>query len=241
MHKILHAFRFTTLCLTLAITPLAQAQIPSPDEVEAKVIKLEDNLHMLMGIGGNIAVSSGPDGVFIVDDDLAPMAPKIKAAIATFAAKPVSTVFNTHWHFDHAGGNKFFSEQGATVIAPTRDDIAQAFDAAYHATYGRLLPNGTRRVMNLRSAVIGRRPKFDLSALAPDSDGTVEDALKGSRNVHFADRWFDTAIYDRLSLPVGAVVQGPASLEQLDTTILIEPGLQGAVDAFGNVIIERCA
>ncbi|MFY9212376.1 MAG: hydantoinase/oxoprolinase family protein [Aestuariivita sp.] len=127
------------------------------------------------------------------------------------------------------------------VMPPTRAQIAEAFDAAYHGTYGRLLNNGVRRVMNLRSAVIGRRPKFDLSALAPQEGGSIEASLKSHRAVHFADKWHDTAIYDRLSLPVGAVIQGPAILEQLDTTILIEPDLKGTVDTYGNIIIERRA
>ena len=125
------------------------------------------------------------------------------------------------------------------VVPPTRDEIAAAFDAAYKATYGRLLPKGARRVMNLRSAVTGRRPKFDLATLAPRGTGTTEDARKGGRRVHFGDQWHDTAIYNRLDLPVGAVIHGPAILEQPDTTVLIEPGLTGTVDAYGNTIITR--
>ncbi|MBJ3762419.1 hydantoinase/oxoprolinase family protein [Maribius pontilimi] len=124
------------------------------------------------------------------------------------------------------------------VAPPTRDEIRDAFDAAYHAAYGRLLKSGTRRVMNLRSAVIGKRPKFDLRTLAPQG-GTVEAARKGTRRVHFGDAWHDTAIYDRLALPVDAVVDGPAILEQADTTVLIEPDLTGRVDRFGNTIITR--
>ena len=58
------------------------------------------------------------------------------------------------------------------------------------------------------------------------------------RQVHFGTQWYDTAIHDRLSLPVGALVPGPAILEQPDTTVLIEPGLQGRVDEFGNTIID---
>ena len=133
------------------------------------------------------------------------------------------------------------SMDGTTVIAPTRSEIAEAFDAAYHATYGRLLQNGVRRVMNLRSAVIGRRPKFDLSALAPDAGGSVNTSLKSKRPVHFGTEWHETSIYNRLTLPIGTVIEGPAILEQLDTTILIEPDLTGTVDPFGNVIIERRA
>jgi N-methylhydantoinase A len=124
------------------------------------------------------------------------------------------------------------------VVEPTVADVETAFDTAYRATYGRLLPNGARRVMNLRSAVIGRRPKFDLATLAPDG-GDVEAARTGTRQVHFGDAWHETAIYDRLALPVGASISGPAILVQPDTTVLIDPGLTGRVDRFGNTIITR--
>lgn len=124
------------------------------------------------------------------------------------------------------------------VTPPTPAQIGAAFDTAYLATYDRLLKNGTRRVINLRSAVTGRRPRFDLATLAPVG-GSVEAARKSTRPVHFADQWHDTAIYDRLALPVGARIDGPAILEQPDTTVLIEPGLTGVIDSFGNTIIER--
>ncbi|MBO6758788.1 MAG: hydantoinase/oxoprolinase family protein [Roseibium sp.] len=128
--------------------------------------------------------------------------------------------------------------ENGRVTGPTRQQISEAFDAAYLSAYGRLLKGGTRRIMNLRTAVIGRRPKFDLSAFAPADGGTVDGALKGHRQVHFGDKWHETAIYRRLDLPVGAEIGGPAILEQPDTTILIEPGLKGTVDTFGNVLIE---
>lgn len=127
---------------------------------------------------------------------------------------------------------------GGKVTAPTRAQIAEAFDTAYRATYGRLLDKGVRRIMNLRTAVVGRRPKFDLATLAPEA-GTVEAALKGTRQVHFGSQWHETAIYDRLALPVEAVIDGPAILEQPDTTVLVDPGLRATVDRYGNTIIER--
>ncbi|TYC64239.1 hydantoinase/oxoprolinase family protein [Rhodobacterales bacterium] len=131
------------------------------------------------------------------------------------------------------------SVRDGKVAAPTIDEIDSAFDAAYHATYGRLLPKGVRRIMNLRTSVIGRRPKFDLTTLAPTGQGSAEAACTGSRKVHFGDAWHETRIYDRLALPVGARVDGPAILVQPDTTVLIEPGLTGQVDAYGNTIITR--
>ena len=125
------------------------------------------------------------------------------------------------------------------VAPPTRAEIAEAFDAAYLRVYGRLLPGGVTRVLNLRSAVIGRRPKFDLASLAPAPDATQDAARRGTRRVHVGGDWREPAIYDRLALPVGARIPGPAVLEQPDATVLIEPGLIGAVDRFGNVILAR--
>lgn len=125
---------------------------------------------------------------------------------------------------------------GGTVTAPSQDDINAAFDAAYLAAFGRLLDGGIRRILNLRTAVTGKRPKFDLATLAPQTTGDVTPI--SSRSVHFGTDWHDTAIYDRLSLPVGTVIRGPAILTQPDTTVLIEPDLQGRVDAYGNTIIE---
>ena len=123
------------------------------------------------------------------------------------------------------------------VKTPTIQEIEEAFDAAYEETFGRLLKNGARRVMNLRTAVVGKRPKFDLATLAPVG-GSVEKSKTGNRQVHFGEAWHETAIYNRLSLPVGAEINGPAILVQPDTTVLIDPGLIGRVDPFGNTIIE---
>ena len=122
------------------------------------------------------------------------------------------------------------------VTPPARDRIAQAFDAAYTATYGRLLPGGVTRILNLRTAVIGMRPRFDLSSLAPQGEGST--APRGTRRVH-VEEWVEAAIFDRLALPVGTVIPGPAVLEQPDTTILIEPGLTGRVDDYGNLILTK--
>ena len=124
-----------------------------------------------------------------------------------------------------------------SVSPPRKADIEAAFDAAYQSTFGRLLPAGVRRILNLRSAVTGKRPKFDLKTLAPTSQTPA--APKATRAVHFGDTWQDTAIFDRLALPIGTIIEGPAILEQPDIIVLIEPGLQGRVDTFGNTIIER--
>ena len=116
--------------------------------------------------------------------------------------------------------------------------IQTAFEAAYKRAYGRLLDGIATRVMNLRVAVIGKRPRVDLSILAPDSNANAEAADRGTRQVYFDGTWHEARILDRLALPVGTVVLGPAVLEQPDTTILVEPDMKGVVDHFGNLVLE---
>ena len=119
--------------------------------------------------------------------------------------------------------------------------IKAAFETAYKATFGSLLDGIGIRVMNLRVAVIGTRPKFDLALLAPSEGGSVEASRTGARQIWFDGKWWDSPVYDRLSLPVGAEVPGPAVLEQADTTILVDPDLTGTVDSYGNFVIARKA
>ncbi len=119
----------------------------------------------------------------------------------------------------------------------SRASIAAAFAATYAGAYGRLMEGVPIRVLNLRTAVIGARPKIDLLSMAPDRAATIEAARRGTRPIWFGG-WTEAAVFDRLALPVDADIAGPAVLEQPDTTILIEPGQHGTVDRFGNLILE---
>jgi cyclase len=85
-------------------------------KVEIKATKVAGSVYMLQGSGGNIGVSVGEDGIVIVDDQFAPLAPKIKAALKEITDKPVKFVLNTHFHGDHSGGNAEFGRE-ATIIA----------------------------------------------------------------------------------------------------------------------------
>jgi N-methylhydantoinase A len=129
--------------------------------------------------------------------------------------------------------------EGGTGIDEAK--VRAAFEQAYQASFSRLLPGVPARIVSLRTAAIGRRPRFDLRALAPEAGSSLEAARQGSRPVWFGGRWHETAIYARLDLPVGAVVPGPAILEQPDATTVVDPGLVARVDALGNVIMERAA
>lgn len=121
----------------------------------------------------------------------------------------------------------------------TRDTIREAFEAAYKEAYGRLLDGIPMRVMNYRIAVIGRRPELDMAVFAPTEGKPEADCRIGERAVYCDGAWHEAIVYERLSLEIGAEINGPALLEQSDTTIFVDPGLKGRVDAYGNLVIER--
>jgi N-methylhydantoinase A len=91
-------------------------------------------------------------------------------------------------------------------------------------------------VMNLRYARIGVRPKFDLKVLAPEGEGST--APLGTQRVFHQGQWHDAVRYARLELPVAARIDGPAILEQADTTVWLEPGFHAEVDAHGNLLVR---
>jgi glyoxylase-like metal-dependent hydrolase (beta-lactamase superfamily II) len=102
-----------TLCLLFcSSTLLSQNQ-----EVTIKTTKLSDNVYMLVGSGGNIGISAGNDGVFIIDDQFAQLTPKIIEAIKAISDKPLQFLVNTHYHGDHTGGNENMAKQGVKIIA----------------------------------------------------------------------------------------------------------------------------
>jgi glyoxylase-like metal-dependent hydrolase (beta-lactamase superfamily II) len=96
----------------------AGAQQRDYSKVEIKVSKVAGNVYMLEGAGGNIGVSVGTDGILIVDDQFAPLADKIRAALKTLGEGKLKFVLNTHWHGDHTGGNARFGPE-APIIAHT--------------------------------------------------------------------------------------------------------------------------
>jgi cyclase len=108
--------RTLTLVAVLAATTVL-AQMPDFSKVEIKATPVAGSISMLEGAGGNIGVSVGEDGVFVIDDQFPPLAPKIKAAIAKLSKQPVRFVFNTHWHMDHVGGNEAMGKDGAVIVA----------------------------------------------------------------------------------------------------------------------------
>lgn len=105
------------VALCVALVGLVPAAAQDFSKVEVTVQKLTDSTYLLLGAGGNIGLSVGDDAVFVIDDQFAPLAPKIKAAIARITSRPVQFVLNTHFHYDHTGGNEAFGKDGALIVA----------------------------------------------------------------------------------------------------------------------------
>lgn len=102
------------LSLGLVSGALAQRDM---SKVEIRTLKLSDSLYMLSGAGGNVGLSVGADSVFVIDDEFTQVGPKLRAAIAKITPRPVQFVLNTHFHFDHTGGNEAFGGEGALIVA----------------------------------------------------------------------------------------------------------------------------
>lgn len=106
-----------SILMATVLSVCALGSLPQQDfaKVEVKSTKVAGNVHMLVGAGGNIGVSAGPDGVLIVDSQFAPLADKIKAEIRKLSDSRIKFVVNTHWHGDHTGGNPIFGQESLIV------------------------------------------------------------------------------------------------------------------------------
>lgn len=118
-------YAFAILAVGLASPACAQQDL---SKVEIKAEQLAPGVAVLFGAGGNIGVSYGEDGTILIDDQFAPLTGKIQAAVAALGATPVKFLINTHWHFDHAGGNENLGKAGALIMAHDNVRVRMASD-----------------------------------------------------------------------------------------------------------------
>jgi N-methylhydantoinase A len=122
----------------------------------------------------------------------------------------------------------------------TRDMLQHLFEKAYFARFRVELPEIRANLVNLNTSVIGVRPSVDLSSLIDPAGraATLAGARREIRPVWYDGRWLDTPVYTREKLPLDAQIAGPAILEQMDATAVLEPGDRASSDADGNIVIE---
>ena len=150
---------------------LSLAQDQDFSKVQIKVTKVSGTVYMLEGSGGNIGASIGEDGIVIVDDQYAPLAEKIQAALKGITDKPVRFIINTHYHSDHTGGNAYFQKQ-APIIA--QDNVRKRLENGGPAGNG-----GSMHFENKPE------PKDALPILTFDHDLTVHLNGEDIRALHF--------------------------------------------------------
>lgn len=116
--------------VSIALALVASATYAQGDFSKVRIVteKLSDTTYMMTGAGGNLGLSIGDDAVFLIDDQYAPLTPRIQAAIAALTAKPVKFVLNTHWHSDHTGGNENIGKAGALIVA--HENVRKRLSAA---------------------------------------------------------------------------------------------------------------
>ena len=152
-------------------------------------------------------------------------------------------VWTGSYLFRVVSGNMTYMEQRrryrSTYDAATDDELQKRFDAAYWERFGVELPEIRAVLVNLHTAVIGLRKRFDLAVLGrSDRAGVLDGAKNGERQVWLDGGFRATPVYQREKLPADARFDGPAIIEQLDCTTVIEPGNKVRVDALGNLLVE---
>ncbi len=212
-------------------TELAFAQRFDGVVIESKVVA--ENLYMLTGAGGNIGLVTGSDRTFVIDDQFAELAPRIRAKIAELTHRPADFVLNTHWHGDHTGGNEAFGEAGAVLVA--HDNVRSRMSSEqFNTLAGRAIPASPAAALPVITFsetatfhVAGKTLKVThLHAAHTDGDAVVyfvEDNV-----LHTGDLFFNQ-MYPYIDVAAGGSIRGMARaagemLAMVDDETQIIPG-----------------
>jgi glyoxylase-like metal-dependent hydrolase (beta-lactamase superfamily II) len=194
------------LCLNAA------AQPGRFDAVQIKTTKLTATIYMLEGEGGNIGVSAGEDGVFLIDDEFAPLTDRILAAIKAISDKPVRFILNTHWHFDHTNGNENHGKAGVVIIAQDnvrkRLTVKQMIDY-FKKSYGPMPPSALPVITFAETVTFHMNGDVAATFHAPHAhtDGDVIVHFRKSNVVHMGDVYF-SFMYPFIDAGTGGSVRG---------------------------------
>jgi glyoxylase-like metal-dependent hydrolase (beta-lactamase superfamily II) len=201
----------TLVILCLLATLAAAPQQPDFSKVQIKVTKVAGTVYMLEGMGGNIGVSVGEDGILIVDDQYAPLADKIKAALTGITEKPVKFVLNTHWHGDHTGGNAQFGET-APIIA--HENVRKRLQSGGNIALFKMevppAPKAALPVITFQDKVTVHVNGEDIRAIhfpKGHTDGDIVVFFPQSNVVHMGDDFF-AGMFPFIDLESGGSVEG---------------------------------
>jgi len=185
------------------------------DNVQIESIPVTENIFMLIGAGGNLGLSVGSDGAFLIDDQFAPLTEKILAAILAETSEPVRFVVNTHWHNDHTGGNENLGGTGAIIVAHenvrkrmSEDQFLEVLDSRTPASPESALP-----VVTFTESVTFHWNGDEIYVFHVDPAHTDGDSViyfKGSNVIHAGDLFFN-GMYPFLDTTTGGRLSGVIS------------------------------
>lgn len=205
--------------LTLLLLPVGQAY--AQDENAITIQRLSDTVSVLFGEGGNIGVSAGPDGVFIIDDQYKGDGEKIAKAIASISDQPIDYVLNTHWHFDHAGSNDYFGQAGSVIIA--HDNVRKRLErGGYISSVDVDVPPAPAEALpvitfnDTMSLHLNGEEVHMLYVTSAHTDGDGIIWFKGSNIIHMGDT-FLSGIYPSIDVDSGGSIDG--SIATVDTVL----------------------
>jgi cyclase len=221
--------------LTVALLGLAGAAFAQQDfsNVEVNAAPVRDGLYLLTGRGGNIVASVGEDGVFLVDDQYAPLTERILGALAAITDQPVRFVINTHWHGDHVGGNENLARTGAVIVAHenvrrrmSTEQFMAAFGTTVPASPAKALP-----VVTFSGAVTLHLNGDDVRVIHVANAHTDGDSLvhfERANVLHMGDIYFN-GLYPFIDLGSGGGIDGmiaavERALELADDATVVVPG-----------------
>ena len=238
---------FTTVCVAFSCL-LTAAQDQDFSKVQLKVSKVAGSVYMIEGAdAGNIGASIGEDGIVIVDDQYAPLADKIQAALKGITDKPIRFIINTHYHGDHTGGNEYFQKQ-APIIA--HDNVRKRLETGGAAGNGGSLhfedkpqPKGALPIITFDHDVTVHLNGEDIRALyfpAGHTDGDSIIFFPKSNVVHMGDD-FVTYGFPFIDVVAGGSIDGMIDgvekvLAQVPPDVKIIPG-HGSVSSVQDVRI----
>ena len=234
--------RFIAFLLLTAFAFVAAAQDQPKPAIEA--VSVAPGLYVLYGNGGNIGVSVGKDGVFLIDDQVASLTPPVLEALAKLHPEPPRFVINTHWHHDHTGGNEALAGKGSIIIAHDRvrermsaENFSEFFQRTTPASQPAALPIVTFN--DSLSLHVNGGELRGIHVRAAHTDGDVFIHLRDANVIHTGDVVF-AGLYPFIDLDSGGSVAGVIAavdrmLELANDETRIIPGHGKVTDRKGLV------
>ncbi len=206
MTKLRAIFAFAISAITAPV--FAQQDL---SKVEIKAEQLAPGVAVLFGAGGNIGVSYGEDGTILVDDQFAPLTAKIQAAVAGLGATPVKFLINTHWHFDHSGGNENLGKAGAVIMA---HDNVRVRMAAGATVAGNVVPPAAKAALPVVTYADGLKLHLNgeevrvIHVAAAHTDGDSIVHWTKSNVIHMGDLFMLQVSFPFVDVASGGDVRG---------------------------------